>query len=265
MTSYAELVLKQLGGLDFLSGHKEYFKSHSLANIPEDLILRIGDLADATYLPSVSQAFYDIEKLVKEAESYVWLVNDQMPSEVVNELGKALERGTRNKAIQTKDFAYAASVVREYFQSYDKNVLPVLRRARSTGALENRLDDQVDVFLFISEKQAAVAFPLNSGKFDYLVFSGSGKRFRSWCSEVFNHCWEKAQPLKAVIKEPCEWIVDHPEAFDALERIIAGQKATLREELASQLEKMHLTKKGNITRLGHQVRSHLQEIGFRKG
>jgi DNA-binding transcriptional ArsR family regulator len=31
LTSYAELVLKQLEGLDFVSRHKEYFKSHSRA------------------------------------------------------------------------------------------------------------------------------------------------------------------------------------------------------------------------------------------
>lgn len=264
LTSYAELVLKQLEGLDFLSSHKEYFKSHSLAHIPEDLILRIGDMADAVYLPSIAQTFYNVEKLVKEAESYVWLVNDQMPFNIVSELGKSLERGTRNKAIQTKHFVYPPSQVREIFQSYDKNVLPTIWRSRSTGALENRLDDQVDVFLFISEKQAAIGFPFNNGEFDYLVFSGSNKRFHDWCSDVFNYCWEKAQPMKAVVKEPCEWVMDNPEALEALERIITGQKVRLRKDLASELEKRQLISKGNITRLGYYVRSYLQHSGFRK-
>jgi len=264
LTSYSELVLKQLRGLDFLSGHKEYFQLHSLARIPEELVLRIGDMAEATYLPSVTQAFYSVEKLVKEAESYVWIVNDQMPFSVVCELGKSLERGTKNRAIQTKYFAYPSNQVRDIFQSYDKNVLPTIRRSRKTGALENRLADQVDVFLFISEKQATIGFPLNSGEFDYLLFSGSDKRFHSWCKDVFDNCWEKAQPMKDVVKEPCEWAMDNPEALDALDRIITGRKVKLRKDLALELEKRQLTSNGNITRLGYYVRSHLQENGFPK-
>lgn len=264
LTSYAELALKQLEGMAFLSSHKGYFESHSLTRIPEDLVLRLGDIAGATYLSSVGQAFFDVEKLVKEAESYVWSVNDQMPYGIIYECGKALERGTRNKSIQTKNFIYAHNLLPAYLQSYDKSVLPIFQRSRSTGALESRLDDQVDVFLFMSEKQAIIAFPLNSGKFDYLVFSGSGKRFRSWCGDVFNYCWEKAQPLKTVVKEPCEWIADNPEVLGILERMIGGQKVKLRKDLASQLEKMQLTKEGQITRLGVQVRNYLNEIGFHK-
>jgi predicted transcriptional regulator len=252
-------VLKQLGGLDFLSRHKEYFKSHSLVHLPEKLVLRLGDIAEATYLSSISQSLYSVERLIKEAESYIWLVNDQISFSVFCELGRALERGTKNRVIQTKGFTYPSDIVRDYFQYYERNILPIDRRSRATGALEDRLDDRAEIFLFISEKQAAVAFPLNSGKFDYLVFSGSDKRFHNWCSEAFNYCWTKAQPLEIVTEKPCEWIMDNPEALSGLERIIAGQKLTLRKNLASELEKLQLTRSGSITRLGYLVRSRLDE------
>jgi predicted transcriptional regulator len=262
LTLYAELVLKHLEGINFLSQHKDYFKTHSLTHIPDELILRIGDLTEAEYLSSVSQSFYSVEKLVKEAESYVWLVNDQMPFSVVHELGKSLERGTKHKAIQTKYFVYPSCQVREIFQLYDKTVLPTIWHSRRTGALENRLDDPVDVFLFISEKQATIGFPLKSGEFDYQVFSSSGKRFHRWCKGVFSYCWEKATPMKTVVKEPCEWAMDHPEVPEALETILKGGKAILRKDLASELEKRRLTSRGNITRLGYYVRSHLQFHAF---
>jgi len=56
----------------------------------------------------------------------------------------------------------------------------------------------------------------------------------------------QAQLLETVTSGPYYWIVDHPDALEALEKIIAGQKATLRRGLASELEKMQPARKGNM-------------------
>ena len=264
LTSYAELVLKQLEGLNFVSRHKGYFRKHSLDKMPEDLVLRIGDVSEATYLPNVSQALYSVERLIKEAQDYIWLISDQISFGVFCELGKALERGTRNRAIQTKSFVYLPSIVRDYFQYYEKHITPIERRSWDAGALEDRLVDQVDVFLFISEKEAAVAFPLNSGKFDYLTFSGTEKRFHNWCSNVFEYYWSKAEPFESLIKKPCEWLMDNRKALAALERILEGQEPVLEKDLAVRLERMQLTRDGSLTRLGYYAYSHLWDSGLRK-
>jgi predicted transcriptional regulator len=258
LTSYAELVLKQLDGLNFVSRYKGYFRKHSLAQMPEDLVLRIGDISEATYLSNVSQALYSVERLIKEAQNYIWLISDQISFGVFCELGKALERGTRNRAIQTKSFVYLPSIVRDYFQYYEEHITQIERRSWNTGALEDRLVDQVDLFLFVSEKEAAVAFPLNSGKFDYLTFSGSEKRFHNWCSNTFEYYWSKAQPLESLIKDPCEWLRDNPKALTALRRILEGQEPILTKDMAVGLERMQLTRNGNLTRLGYYAYSHLR-------
>lgn len=264
ITSYAELVLKQLEGLGFVSRYKGYFRKHSLAQMPEDLVLRIGDVSEAAYLSNVSQALYGVERLVNEAQKYVWLIGDQISFGVFCELGKALERGTRNRVIQTKGFVYLPSIVRDYFQYYEEHITPIERRSWGTGALEDRLADEVDVFLLVSEKEAAVAFPLNSGKFDYLTFSGSEKRFHNWCSDIFEYYWSKAQPLESLIKKPCEWLIDNPRALTALGRILEGQEPMLKKDLAVELERMQLTQNGSLTRLGYYAYSHLRNSGFRK-
>ena len=264
LTSYAELVLKQLEGLDFVSRSRGYFRKHSLAQMPEDLVLRIGDVSEATYLPNVSQALYGVERLIKEAHDYIWLISDQISFGVFCELGKALERGTKNRAIQTKSFVYLPSIVRDYFQYYEEHITPIERRSWNTGTLQDRLADQVDVFLLVSEKEAAVAFPLNSGKFDYLTFSGSEKRFHNWCSNIFEHYWSKAQPLESLIKKPCEWLMDNRKALAALERILEGQEPVLEKDLAVRLERMQLTRDGSLTRLGYYAYSHLRDSGLRK-
>ena len=68
--------------------------------------------------------------------------------------------------------------------------------------------------------------------------------------------------METVVKESCEWVMDHPEVLEALETILKGQKAILRKDLASELEKRRLTNRGNMTRLGYYVRSHLQFHAF---
>ena len=264
LTSYAELVLKQLEGLGFVSRYKGYFRKHSLAQMPEDLVLRIGDVSEATYLSNVSQALYGVERLVKEAQKYVWLISDQISFGVFCELGKALERGTKNRVIQTKGFVYLPSIVRDYFQYYEEHITPVERRSWNSGTLEDRLADQVGVFLFISEKEAAVAFPLNSGKFDYLTFSGSEKRFHNWCSNVFEYYWSKVQSLESLIKKPCEWLMDNRKALVALGRFLEGQESMLEKDLAVGLERMQLTRNGSLTRLGYYAYNHLRDSGFHK-
>lgn len=264
LTPYAELVLRQLEGLNFASRYKRYFRKHSLAHMPEDLILRMGEISEATYLSNVTQALYSVERMIKEAQNHIWLISDQISFGVFCELGKALERGTRNRVIQTKSFVYLPSIVRDYFQYYEEHITQIERRSWNTGALQDRLVDQVDVFLFVSEKEAAVAFPLNSGRFDYLTFSGSEKRLRNWCSTVFEYYWSKAQPLESLIRNPCEWLIDNPKALAALRRILEGQEPMLTKDLALGLERMQLTRNGNLTRLGYYAYSHLQSSGFRK-
>ena len=262
LTSYAELVLKQLEGLSFVSRYKEYFRKHSLARMPEDLVIQIGEISEATYLSNMSQALYGVERLIKEARDYIWLISDQISFGVFCELGKALERGTRNRAIQTKGFVYLPSIVRDYFQYYEEHITSIERRSWNTGALEDRLVSQVDLFLLVSEKEAAVAFPSNSGEFDYLTFSGSERRFHNWCSNTFEYYWSKAQPLENLVKNPCEWLIDNPKALTALGRILEGEEPMLTKDLALGLERLYLTQNGNLTRLGYYAYKHLRDSGL---
>lgn len=264
LTSYAELLLRQLEGLNFVSRYKGYFRKHSLAQIPENFILSIGEISEATYLSNLTQALYSVERMIKEARNHVWLISDQISFGVFCELGKALERGTRNRAIQTKSFVYVPSIVRDYFQYYEEHITKIERHSWSTGALQDRLVDQVDVFLLVSEKEAAVAFPLKSGKFDYLTFTGSEERFRNWCINVFEYYWSKAQSLESLIKSPCDWLIDNPKALVGLRRVLEGQEPLLTKDLALGLERMGLTRTGNLTRLGYYAYSHLRSRGLER-
>jgi predicted transcriptional regulator len=258
LTSYADLVLKQIEGLDFLSQHKDYFETHSLARVPEKFILRIGDLADSKHMLDMRDAFYAIERMIREAGSYIWNITDQHPLNIFSLCTEAQERGVKNKALETKDFTYSSDVIRDEVKDYDRILSQRDWNSRTKGLLEERYDDRVDVYLFVSEKEAAVAFPLNNGSFDYLVFTGKNERFLGWCSDLFNYYWEKAQTEEAVTEKPCMQITENPRVLKALERIVVEPEARLSTGLALELEKLHMTSNGKLTRMGWVVYDRLR-------
>ncbi|MDH5362194.1 MAG: winged helix-turn-helix domain-containing protein, partial [Aigarchaeota archaeon] len=77
VSPYGRLVLKQLLALKFASRHKDYFATHSLAHLPRESVLRIGDLAASSYMNDISAAFHSVDKMIQEAEEYVWSITDQ--------------------------------------------------------------------------------------------------------------------------------------------------------------------------------------------
>lgn len=264
LTSYADLVLKQLEGLDFLSLHKDYFKNHSLARIPEEFILRIGDLADSKHTPDIREAFYSIERMIKEAKSYIWNITDQHPFSIFSLCTEAQERGVKNKALETKNFTYSSDVMQDIVRDYDRMLSQRDWNSRTAGLLEERYDDRVEVYLFMSEKEAALAFPLNDGRFDYLVFSGKDERFHGWCGDVFSYYWGKAQTEETLTRKPCAQITENPRVLNALEKIVVEKEANLAKGLESELEKLGLTNKGNLTRMGWVVYDRLRRVGRTK-
>ena len=79
LTPFGEVVLKQLKEMEFTFLQRKYFTSHSLTNLPSDLIRRIGDLQECTLTSDIMDFLYKIETIIKEAEEYVWFYVDQFP------------------------------------------------------------------------------------------------------------------------------------------------------------------------------------------
>ncbi len=54
--------------------------------------------------------------------------------------------------------------------------------------------DEISVFLYVSEKEAVIAFPLGEGGFDYIAFSSTDSTYQGYCCDVFNHYYEIGEP-----------------------------------------------------------------------
>lgn len=215
LTSYGELVLKQLKGLEFTSQHSDYFISHTLARIPPEFVCRICDLADSTYTDDVMVAFYNVKEVMQEAEEYIWTITDQYLVDTIPLFREACEREVKIRNIEAKDY------YRYHYSAEDK----AFNRGRTTGLLEERVLERLDLYLYMSEKEVAgVAFPLPDGRFDYLGFTASDERSHKWCRDLFQYYWERAPTRASVAEELYSWIVKKPKAIQVLKKSLQEKR-----------------------------------------
>ncbi len=189
-TPYGELVLNLLPGLEFVSGHNEYFSNHSHERLPPHILSRMGELYESVYLDDAVVALYSIEKMVPRAEEYIWSINFPVPLSVFPLFREAFERGVRVRLIGPKGYV-VHPVVKGAVQEEDREAI---FRARASKLLEERFLERMEVLLWMSEREVAiVAFPKTDGTFDSQGFASGDERAHNWCKDLFLHYWKDAE------------------------------------------------------------------------
>ena len=191
VSPYGELILEQLPGLEFISKNRHYFITHTLRHLPPDLLLRLGDLAESTYIDDVMVAFHKVEIIIQEAEEYLWNFNDQYIASTFPMARKAFERGVKGRSIDPKDVQQLHPLLLDAIMPEDRQAIV---KARRTGSLEERMLEKIEAFLWMNEKEVMVAFPAVDGRFDYLGFTSKDERAHRWCKDLFQYYWERSQP-----------------------------------------------------------------------
>ncbi|UCD45202.1 MAG: right-handed parallel beta-helix repeat-containing protein [Candidatus Bathyarchaeota archaeon] len=188
LTHFGELVLKQLREMEFSSEHSEYFTGHTTGSFPPEFVKRIGDLVDSTRVQNVMNFLHSVENLIRDAEEYVWFQCDEYTMSTLPLIEEALDRGVEFRIIEPENYAPSEGII-----TVSPKELSIVSRPTSQSLMKMTLES-VDVFLYVSEKMAAVALPTGSGKFDYLGFTATDSRSIRWCSDLFLHYWEQARP-----------------------------------------------------------------------
>ena len=190
LTAYGENSLNLLPGLKFLSKHTAYFISHTLSRLPHEFFCRIGDLVECSYISDVMLSFYEAEKMMDEAEEFLWLLSDQHLVSAIPHITKALEKNVKVKIILPSDLPFPEG----YFeQELVKEYYSVGKKARRDGMLEERWIERVDTAVGVSDKLSGrVFFPTLEGHFDYRGFTVVDELSHKFCKDVFDYYWNKA-------------------------------------------------------------------------
>jgi predicted transcriptional regulator len=176
LTSFGIVVFDLLPSLRFVSQHKKYFLSHDISSLPQEFILRIGDLSEHNYVEHVTNVIVECQHLLGMAEEYFyWVVDQPLPWSI----SKPFPESMSIKAILQTDVSP---------QAYK------LARSMLGARAEVRFADRVKVSFAVNEKMGGIAFPDAEGKTDFSCgFIGYGPSFQRWCSDLFGHFWENSR------------------------------------------------------------------------
>ena len=188
LTPYGEIVLISLKEFDFMTRHRGYLISHILTKIPTGFLKRIGELGESSETENAMDFLLHSENLFKESKEYVWLLVDQFPLNSLSTIIEAIERGVQFKIIEPKDRALSPDI-----DSMTSEDTQALSRARHTPLVEQRMLDEVNVYLYLSEGRCVLAFPTSDGQHDYKGFTATDDSSLNWCKELFQHYWDESE------------------------------------------------------------------------
>ena len=191
LTPFGVLTLSQIQGLEFTSLHKDYFRNHLVDGLPRGFLLRLGELSGSEYIDDVMVAVHNIEKVIKEADEYLFDLNVPYIASAFPHIRDAFERGVRGSFLHGKSLGLPEEMIDERDESFDEEFNLTIKRS---GLYEERILD-VPLVIYMSEKELALlSFPKRDGRFDFFGFSSTDEDILRWCRDLFLHYWEKGTP-----------------------------------------------------------------------
>jgi predicted transcriptional regulator len=188
ITPYGALSLELQRSQGFVAEHLDYFNTHSLGGVPSGLMMRFNELSGGELVDDIMVVFHNIESMLKEAEDHIWSMADQYIASTVPLAREAFKRGVTNKAIDLKGYQPPP----ELLDIVTPEDAETWYTAQAEGRLEMRMLEEVDVFLWMSEKEVAAVSTVE-GRFDYKGFTSRDERAIRWCEELFLHHWERGE------------------------------------------------------------------------
>jgi predicted transcriptional regulator len=184
LTEYGRLVTKQIAYFIFMKKHEKFFESHTLGDIPEKFLQRVGALQKCEFVRSVAAVMERLKKLESGTKKQLKIMVSQAWAEEGRIIIELPMHGVQVLSIVGKNTIMPKEIIDSIGRSIDK--MP------ATQKMQTKMVEKVDAALYISDEQAAVMFPNMSGELDMgAIFIGSDPAFYEWCNDLFNHYWER--------------------------------------------------------------------------
>jgi len=176
MTSYGNVIFDLMPSLNFMSAHQKYFLTHDISSLPQQFILRIGELEGNSYVEHVTNVITECQHLLGMAHQYFfWIADQPLPWAFT----RAFPDGMSVRVIMQSD------LTQKGYQLLREIVGPMA---------ELRFADKVKVGVAVNEKIGGLVFPDLAGRTDFSSgFIGHTADFQRWCSDLFDYYWSNAR------------------------------------------------------------------------
>lgn len=185
LTVYGNAVLIQIPSLTFFAENKQFFKNHTLGNLEDKFIQRIGALENKKLVRGYVKTLEKWRQIHENAKKYVCNVLSEVPysGDIIEVISKQLKNDIHIRSVFSDKVIVPEDRKKIFeeqdFQKYVKN-----------GNLERRVKKNVTVAVIVTEKESAVFFPNLEETIDLSeMFYSSNPKFREWCYDYFTWCW----------------------------------------------------------------------------
>ena len=186
ITPLGRLVLSFLPGIDFVFKHRDYFLSHDTSPIPEELIIRFGDLSDALFMEGTVEIMNFMQMRMIKAKKYHYVMSDGMIRLFIPSVVKKAGSGITFGMIFPETFKKELSVIMEKYAD--------IEGFRSN--IRIRTLESVQVGVGITDCGCALKLPDFNGNVDHsTMLVGSNPAFCRWCRDLYKYNWERAEPI----------------------------------------------------------------------
>jgi predicted transcriptional regulator len=181
LTSLGSLLLSHITSLDYISQHKQFFKTHDSSSIPHFLKNNLGDLQNSKM---VVHGYHSPEKLVnkiKDESDFLWIISNDNNETCFNHIEDLIDRDIDIKLITSRKFA-----VKDWGTESEK----------IKNNIKFRVHDGVDLVLCVNDSFAYFGLPEKdrSKTWDILVYSNDDS-FKQWCKKCFSYYWDQSSPI----------------------------------------------------------------------
>jgi predicted transcriptional regulator len=164
--------------------HEEFFESHTLGDIPEKFLQRVGALQKCKFVRSVAAVMERLKKLESDTKKQLKIMVSQAWAEEGRIIIELPMHGVQVLSIVGKNTIMPKEIIDSIGRSIEK--MPANQK------MQTKMVEKVDAGLYISDDQAAVMFPNMNGELDMgAIFIGSDPAFYEWCNDLFNYYWER--------------------------------------------------------------------------
>jgi predicted transcriptional regulator len=188
LTELGRLITKQIIPYYlFVKTNQELLEDHTLRDIPDKFVQRIGALHNCKVVKNVTAVFEKLKKLELGAKESLKIMVSQAWPEEGKILAECANNGVEVYGMFGRNTVFPKEVI--------DNIIPILDRLVKSGKFKRKMLDSVKIALYVSESQSALMLPNMRDEVDMnILLVGDDPLFNDWCLDLFNYFWERAGP-----------------------------------------------------------------------
>ena len=185
LTEFGKALISQFPYFQFLNKHKEYFENHTLGNVPEKFVHRLGELENTQHVSSVAKVLVRLRKMESSTKNQFKLMSTQGFTDEGKIIQDLIKKGVKTQILIGKNTV----LPREVLEDID------LEKLMKRENFQPRQIEKIEIVIFIMDENCAILFPNTKGEINMNdMFVGNDNRVRDWCDDVFEHYWKFSKP-----------------------------------------------------------------------